>query len=312
MKKYFVILLLIIITPIMSFFVINKPSYTYVQTLADSGFDSDYSDYDSGWDSDYGGGSGGYWDDDDDNYYDRDDNYQYESYSGGPADIGTVLLALAVCAAFGSIPLLISFAISRARKPRTRKIPTHIHIKNVLANYYGLKAGDGSNIDLIKNIYAIYVEIQKAWMNRDLTPVRHLLTDEIFNMYQMQLETLIEDNQINVMSNFEFVCGKLYTIKTKNNIESLDVVLCVNCKDYIIDAKTNKVISGNKRAKLTYIYELTLLRDFNAKKEINCPSCGALVKQQMSATCSHCNSSLILTSSILTMSNKRILHQFKS
>lgn len=309
MKKFILILLLILAIPMFSY-VAYQHDYLYFPTTADSGFDSDYGDYDGGgsWGGDYGGG--GSWDDDDD--YDND--YDYNSnrnYSGGPIDSSLLLLAFLIIAIAITTPFVINAAANalKNRIQRNRAIKNRIH--ETLFNEYGLFPGKGCDSEFIQAIFQSYVKIQLAWMNRDLSSVRHLLTDEIYNMYQMQVETLIEDNQINVMSDFELVCGKLKSKRTSNNIETLKVILCVNCKDYIKTANSNKVIKGDKRATITYIYELTFLRDVNSNKTTNCPSCGAEVKKQMSTNCPYCKNLLLLTSATPTMSNKLILHQYK-
>lgn len=313
MKKFIFTLFLLLITPFLNAVVFQYSNYQYISSSADSGFDSDYGDYDDGgsWDDNDGG-----WNDDGGSYWDDDNGYNnsYDgssSYSGGPASLGTILLALVLCAAPFIVMIIISSKTKSNNNKKRKKENTRQRILSILYNNYNLSPGDGLNNEQVKQAFSMYVEIQKAWMNRDLTPVRHMLTDEIYNMYQMQIETLIKDNQINVMSNFKLICGDIYSTSKSKNIESVKIILCVECKDYIKDTKTKRVISGDKKATITYIYELTFLKDIGSKTTINCPSCGALVKQQMSSTCPYCGNLLLLTSSSLTMSNKKIKHQFK-
>ena len=266
-------------------------------TLADSGFDSDYGSHDDSYSYDSpGGGYSSSWDDDD--------------YSGG--GLFTISDGFVFAVGFVCATLAIIFAI---RYKLTGKTTIHIRPKNInklLADKVNLRLGEGRNEKLIKETYKNYVKIQKAWMNRDLAPIKHLLTDEMYNMYQMQLDTLIEDNQINVMSHFKFICGKTTSITSLKGIEKIEIILVVKCKDYIIDASNKTVINGSKHSKLMYIYELTFLRDRNQEKMTRCPTCGAQVKKQMSATCSYCHNPLLLTSPELTLSNKKIKYQFKN
>lgn len=302
MKKFMLILCLIFALPMLSLVSFTHHDCNYYSTTADSGFDSDYGDYDDG-----GSWGGGY--DDGDDYWGNDyNNNDYSgSYSSGSVDIGTLFLALFI----SIVPLVIMLIIKTHTDSHNKRKAVKKHIINVLSSYYKLLPGDGQNIEEVKSAYANYVEIQKAWMNRDITPVRHLLTDEIYNMYQMQIETLIEDNQINIMSDFNFVCGKVVSTRTHSNTKTIKVILCVDCKDYIKSADNHKIVSGDKKATITYIYELTFIKDLKSNETANCPSCGASVKKQMSTTCPYCNNSLLLTGTNLTMSNKKILHQFK-
>ena len=312
MKKFSIILLFIFTLSIFSFVDFSHNNHTNPPALADSGFDSDYGDYDDGyyWDDDYSDSS---WDDDYDNdYWDNDyDNDRGNSNHSGTT-LPTYLIVLIVLIPICFYVVIVYLAVAKKYGIRITKSRKHIiNAKSILASNFGLKTGDGADVELIQLAYKNYVEIQKSWMERDISPVRNLLTDEIYNMYQMQVKTLIADNQINVMSNFQFVCGKINSIVNINNVETIRILLCVKCKDYIKTAHKNKVISGSKRDTLTYIYELTFVRDVNREKTTNCPACGALIKKQMSATCPYCNSSLLLTSPNLTMSDKKMLYQFR-
>jgi len=294
MRRFLFILLFVLILPMLSLTNLKFKDCQYL-TIADSGFDSDYGDYDGG---SWGGGSS--W---------GDDGYgsSYSNSSGGSLDSSFLPLVI-----FLGVGAAVVVGISRHYIDlQQRRKAVEQRINMVLLNHHNLKPGDGKGLELIQSAYANYVDIQKAWMNRDLSSVRHLLTDEIYNMYQMQIQTLIEDNQVNVMTNFELVCGKLEYKRAKDSIETIKVILCVNCKDYIEDVSTHKVINGDKNATITYIYELTFIKDVDSNKTINCPSCGAKVKKQMSASCPYCNNSLLSTSANITMSNKLILNQFK-
>lgn len=310
MRKFFVILFFIFTFAILNVANFSHSNLQQVPTIADSGFDSDYGNYDDSyyWDDDYGSGS--YWDDDDDYYGGSSRNDRYSSsgsYSGGPVEPEVLILALLISTAPVVIIFLIKGLASRRRYSKRRKS----NIKEILNSKYNLIPGDGLNVQLVQSAYNNYVKIQNAWMNRDLSPIKNLLTDEMYNMYQMQVDTLIEDNQINVMSNFNLVCGRLINTTKHDNMETLSFILCVECKDYIKMANKPKVINGSKHSKITYIYELTFVRDVNGEKTTHCPTCGAEVKNQMSANCPYCNNKLLLTSSEITLSNKVIRRQFK-
>jgi len=306
MKKNLIKLFIIITFSILSFTIFSHANQQYIPTLADSGFDADYGDYDDGYsyDDDYSSS----WDDDDySNSWDDDYSSNNGNYSGGSADPEVVFLAFAIT--FAPIVIIL---IAKNRNTKRRKTISRInYINDILINKFDLTPGEGYDVELIQNAYKNYVKIQEAWMNRNLSPIKHLLTDEMYNMYQMQVDTLIEDNQINIMSNFKFICGKIKSINQNNGMETIKMILCVQCKDYIKEANGHKIINGNKHSTITYIYELTFLRDTNQEKMTQCPTCGAQVKKQMSATCPYCNNPLLLTSPEITLSNKIIKYQFK-
>ena len=52
-----------------------------------------------------------------------------------------------------------------------------------------------------QELFKIYKNVQRAWMNFDEEELRKYVTDEMFNMYSSQLETLKVKNQQNIMEN---------------------------------------------------------------------------------------------------------------
>ena len=314
MKKFTFVLLFVLILSVfsvLSFSGLTQNEYQNIPNYADSGFDGDYGGDYGGYD-DWGGSYGGssYWDDDDDYYSSSSDRYYSDDddYSGG----GSGDLMIIVYALVGLVAIYaLVFGIQHLSAKADRKSKQRSRIKDTLRSYYRLWPGDGKDSDVVQTAYENYVKIQIAWMNRDLTPVRHLLSDEMYNMYQMQLDTLIEDNQINVMTDFQFYCGRVKSKKHPDNIQTIKVLLCVKCKDYIKMANSNKVISGDKGATITYLYELIFVRDLGTEKTMSCPNCGAEVRKQMSGTCKHCNAPLLLTSPEMTLISKKVEEQFK-
>ena len=218
MRKFLLVLFIALISPILSFTVFHSQDLQRIPTIVDSGFDSGYSDYDSGsWDSDYGSSWGSSsWDDDDDDYY-----YSSGSSSGEPADPVAVIVVLAIFLLIFGIVLFIKACYANIRK----KAQQQRGIYNKIFMHFGLTPGDGCDSEIIQTAYENYVKIQKAWMYRDLEPVRNLLSDEMYNMYQMQLDTLIEDKQINMMLNLEFVCGGVVDEIIYNNTQTVSIIL---------------------------------------------------------------------------------------
>ena len=164
-----------------------------------------------------------------------------------------------------------------------------------------------SNLDL--NIFFdIYKKIQIAWMDNDIERVRSILSDEIFNTYKMQLETLRVKNQKNIMEDISLKKVYINNITEKNNKEIIDVIMCVTCKDYLIDCATNKVLRGNKNKNCYYEYKLSFMRLFNNQTEI-CPNCGSTLKAGASVKCEFCGSIINRQSDNFILIDKKMIHQ---
>ena len=121
MKRFILIFFAILVLPILSLTIVFHQEHQHIPTPADSGFDSDYGDYDSGgWDDDdYDSGyGGGYWNDDDDDYYSSSSG---SSYSGG-GNLSTVeiLILVTIMGALISIPFIIQAIVESNKKKRRR------------------------------------------------------------------------------------------------------------------------------------------------------------------------------------------------
>lgn len=156
--------------------------------------------------------------------------------------------------------------------------------------------------------FQMYKTIQSAWMNFDLATIRNLVSDEIYNMYSMQLETLKVKNQQNIMNKISCIKSYISEILIENNIETVKSILKVTCYDYIIN-NNGKVIRGNKYKKNIYTYKITFERNLYNKNITNCPNCGKKININSSGKCNYCNSTIINKENNWIMTKKEMLNQ---
>lgn len=280
MKKIWKLFISLTVVLVVSFFGVFTTSVS-----ADIGFDGDY---DSGG-SDWGGGYGSDWDDD----YDYD--YSYDSdYSGEPLTIGQLFIVLGISAGLFIFIMYISKLSNNAEKSRATS--------NWIKNQSGYV-----DHELNREVFDLYVRINDAWMNKNLEPVRELLTDEMYNMYLMQMTTLEMNGQTNVMSNYSFVSGKVIQHSKYRGMETVILLFRVRCKDYIVDS-TGRVVRGSKHKTCDYLYEIKLIRNSAAKK-IKCPSCGANLDNKDGVKCSHCGSVIHAQTDRYRLANKEMVSQ---
>ena len=84
------------------------------------------------------------------------------------------------------------------------------------------------NIQEFNNqVFNIYKEIQIAWMNYNIDSIKNLVSNEIYNMYKMQLETLKVKEQKNIMLNIKYIDNYISNIITDNNTITIKTVLKV-------------------------------------------------------------------------------------
>lgn len=184
-KIFIVVLCIFTFLSVTSFVFLNNAK-------ADSGWDSDY---DSGG-SDWGGGSD--WDSDSDYDYDYDSssNNSYNSVGSdldsSSSDTNIIFIIIFICTGFLSyipifiiiIPIIFLFRSIREKK-------SNISIPLKLSDEHIHQVDPKLNIEEFKTkAYMIYLDIQYAWMNFNYDRLRELTTDELYNMYSMQLDTL--------------------------------------------------------------------------------------------------------------------------
>lgn len=291
---------------IMTFFKI-----IYMPVKADSGWDSDYDS--GGWDS--GGWDSGGWDsgsDWGDSSWDSDYDYSWGSgsYNGGGSSIGVIIMAVII--------IIIIYSIINNKNNRNRPGGGNRNITTKSNNYQDTSIQKILSVDPTLNIAAfkskafnIYKDIQTAWMNFDTDTIRNLTTDEIYNMYSSQLETLKLKKQKNIMSDITLEEVKIIDIRKENNIITTNVYLRVKCYDYVIKESTGETVRGKNNQKIVIEYVLSFVKSsINNKTEEKCPNCGAPVDINSSATCPYCESTLVKVSSDYVMSKKTCVGQY--
>lgn len=256
---------------------------------ADSGFDSSY---DSGGSS--LGGSSDSWDSS--SSWDSSDS---SSGSGKPASLTSLMIVVVL--------FIVVFVIENEISKRKTEKKQIIKSKDMDLDLIS-KIDPNLNLYEFKNeAFNIYKDVQEAWMNLDDGKIRTLTTDELYNMYSMQLDTLRVKNEKNIMKEINLVTASLTNLKIENNIETATVIMTVNCYDYIVDSQ-NKVVRGNDKNKIEITYELTYIKSVGEKVN-KCPNCGAEINDDNSTTCEYCRAIITRNTSKWVLSKKQSLNQ---
>ena len=256
---------------------------------ADSGFDSSYDSGGSSW-----GGSSDSWESS--SSWDSSDS---SSGSGKPASLTSLMIVVVL--------FIVVFVIENEISKRKTEKKQIIKSKDMDLDLIS-KIDPNLNLYEFKNeAFNIYKDVQEAWMNLDDGKIRTLTTDELYNMYSMQLDTLRVKNEKNIMKEINLVTASLTNLKIENNIETATVIMTVNCYDYIVDSQ-NKVVRGNDKNKIEITYELTYIKSVGEKVN-KCPNCGAEINDDNSTTCEYCRAIITRNTSKWVLSKKQSLNQ---
>ena len=91
-----------------------------------------------------------------------------------------------------------------------------------------------------------FFKIQGAWMNRDLTPVSGILTDDMKRIFQTDLDLLLKDKQINRLENIAVRNVEITEVWQESGQDFITTSIYANLLDYTTDEQTGSVVSGSK------------------------------------------------------------------
>lgn len=257
--------------------------------FADSGFDSSY---DSGGSFDSGSGfdSGSSWDSD-------------SSFDGeGGAEI---LIYFIIFAIYITI-IIIKMCLNSKKSNNSNDILTKSDeavvqkIKQYIPNF--------NCEEFLTQGYKIYLDVQNAWMNFNLEDVKDVISDEMFNMYQAQLDTLEVKGEQNIMKGFVNINSYIKDVVNQNNNITITTCYIIEFYDYITNKATGKVIRGTSTSKIRATYEMKFRKTLDDSLVIDkCPNCGAKIdKMNGAGRCEYCGSKVVSENAKWILTDKKM------
>ena len=92
----------------------------------------------------------------------------------------------------------------------------------------------------------IFFKIQAGWANRDLEPVKGLLTSEAYSVLIEDVDKLRREKRINRLENIAVRSVDLAEVWQESGWDYITVRFLANILDYTVDEVTGNVISGSK------------------------------------------------------------------
>lgn len=233
----------------------------------------------------------------------------YDSSSDSSGDGGDLFYLIYLCFEYPPLGLaiIITLLIIYYSNNKKKKQVIEKALNSKLELLDVSKYSDDKKLEI--EAFNLYKKIQYAWMNFDEDMIRNCTTDEMYNMYLMQLDTLKVKNQKNLMYDIKYISSNIIKEEVINGQKTITMNMKVSCYDFIIDTKTNKVVRGNASKLNTYIYKLTFVKTIENKEHDVCPSCGAPVEENNSGVCDYCKSTLISNNYTLILSKKEMISQ---
>lgn len=195
-------------------------------------------------------------------------------------------------------------------------MPTQISSLNPMNTYIEKDAGF-SEAELRDKLSNIYVKLQNAWQDKDITSLRPHLTDTLYGQCERQVEAFVRNKQTNYIEKIAVLDVLLMGWSVQGENDTITAQLRTRIVDYTVDDKTGNVISGSKTAEKFMTYEYTLVRKSGTQtvqgggetRTVTCPKCGAPVDINKSAECEYCGNILTVDASEWTISNIKGISQ---
>ena len=287
---------------------------------------------DSGWDSGYSGGGGGgssgggswsggggYSSHSSRSGRSSGPSYSYdpEAEAYGFAMMGIIFLVVIM------ISIALSFTTTEENQERNKKMSKY---EEFMANYDSIIDSLENNTPLDKveeeeikellpnetrdslldKLTQKFIDVQNAWMNFDYDALKNLCSDELFNTYKAQLDTLKLKNGQNIMSNFRPIFSNITSLKVEDGLIIIKMFLKISFFDYVIDTKTQKVIRGNKSHLFNNLYNLEYIIGKD-DEEHKCPNCGAKVENVTAGKCKYCGAPIVVKPRDYVLNRKNII-----
>ena len=96
------------------------------------------------------------------------------------------------------------------------------------------------------NVMDMFFKIQAAWMNRDLSSAKSLLTDEMRNIFQEDIDAMLSSKKINRLENIAVRNVEISEAWQDAGQDYITTLIYANILDYTIDEQDGTVVNGSK------------------------------------------------------------------
>lgn len=255
----------------------------------------DNNDYGGGGGYDYGGDYGGGYD------YGGND-YGGSSYSGD-ADPVSVIIGIGIVVV---IIIISTIGGNKKKSGGGTTRPSSMNGANVvlpnrteqIEGIIKQKDPNFSASDLITFTKQVYIDIENAWCKRDMTPVRPVMHENLYNTTCKQVQAKIEQGVVYHYESIAIDTAYLTSYERDSQFEYVTAYLTSRMIDYQVDEKTGKIIRGDKTTRWVQKYKMKFVRSLGVETKTetdkmtghNCPNCGAPLEISSSGVCEYCGS----------------------
>ncbi len=140
----------------------------------------------------------------------------------------------------------------------------------------------------------IFIMILDAIMERDLSTVKHYLSDDIYNKFNDMVNSYLNSHKIRLFDEMNVKSTNIDSVNITEEDININVTITSRYMDYFIDEDGN-YISGVNDHRIELIHKIVFTKKINAKelKEARrCPNCGNTLDINHSGVCPYCNQTI--------------------
>jgi predicted lipid-binding transport protein (Tim44 family) len=145
----------------------------------------------------------------------------------------------------------------------------------------------------LARVRAIYDELNSAYGSNDLSRVRALVSDGMFDYLNYWIDAYRAQNLRNVLEQMQIERVDLAKVTEDRYFDAITVRVIAAGIDYTVEADSGKWLAGDRKHARRYTEYWTLIRGTQtrgaAKADGTCPNCAAPLKASMAGTCTHCS-----------------------
>lgn len=145
---------------------------------------------------------------------------------------------------------------------------------------------------LRKRLDLVYREMNVAWSNNELAPIRGFVSDGLYDYLQYWVDAYKRQGLRNVLADMHITKTELAKVTRDRWYHAVTLRIWARGKDYVVNA-TGKRVRGSKRKDRAYSEYWTFIRsaergDAPVNVEAKCGNCGAPLAITMAGACAHC------------------------
>ncbi|MBR4079825.1 MAG: TIM44-like domain-containing protein, partial [Christensenellaceae bacterium] len=238
--------------------------------------------------------------------YDYDDDYDYDSSYGGFGlgyGLGSLFRGVGSVVWIVIIAVVLIMISKKKKGGSSRPAGGNVTPQSMLRpmSEYAQLDPNFDGAEMAEKLANLYVQMQNAWTDKDISPVRPYFTDALYQQMERQVGMLAKTGRTNYVERIAVLGVTLRGFMQKNGEDHLIAELRTRIVDYTLDDATGRLISGSQTAEKFMTYEWELSRVSGAvttkgenMRRVSCPGCGAPLDINATAKCPYCDSIVTL------------------